>query len=264
MQKLRQLFGASTAPASMQPFSITFPGGDAAKAVRASRTASATSVVEALGLAHPCPTLVIMGGAGKMDSESMRTTRSNLEDGLSRFAEDQHLAVVDGGTTAGVMGLLGFARKRRGFHFPLIGVAPEARVGYPGHDPATKQAELDPNHSHFVLVDGDDFGAESDLLASLGWALSGEGQQPILGIIINGGAIVKQEAHARATGTPRFPLLVMEGSGRFADELASAYHAGASDDPVLQNILLAGTLHVLPMNSSAEGMRRWLKNFFRK
>jgi hypothetical protein len=183
---------------------------------------------------------------------------------LSRFAEEQHVAVVDGGTTAGVMGLLGFARKRRGYHFPLVGVAPEARVEYPGHDPATKQAELDPNHSHFVLVDGEDFGAESDLLASLGWALSGEGQQPILGIVINGGAIVKQEAHARATGTPRFPLLVLEGSGRFADELADAHRAGTSDDPVLRDILLAGTLHVLPMNTSAESMRKWLESFFRK
>jgi hypothetical protein len=57
---------------------------------------------------------------------------------------------------------------------------------------------------------------------------------------------------------------VLEGSGRFADELAAAYHAGASDDPVLQNILLAGTLHVLPMNSSTESVRKWLETFFHK
>jgi hypothetical protein len=267
MQMLRRFLGMSTAPALLEPFSITFPGGETARSVRASRAAPAAAVADALGLAHPCPVLVIMGGAGKMDSESMKTTRSNIEDGLSRFAEEQQVAIVDGGTTAGVMGLLGFARKRRGYHFPLIGVAPEARVEYPGHNPPTKQAELDPNHSHFVLVDGDDFGAESDLLASLGWALategrSGEGQRPILGIVINGGAIVKQEAHARATGTPRFPLLVLEGSGRFADELAAVQRVGASDDPVLQNILLKGTLHVLPMNTSAESMRKWLESFF--
>jgi hypothetical protein len=84
----------------------------------------------------------------------------------------------------------------------------------------------------------------------------------ILGVIINGGEIVKQEAHARATGTPRFPLLTLDGSGRFADELATAYRAGTSSDPVLQEILQKGSIYVLPSNTSADNLRNWLENFF--
>jgi hypothetical protein len=191
----------------------------------------------------------------------MRTTRSSIEDGLSRFAEEHNVVIVDGGTTAGVMGLLGFARQRRKYHFPLVGVAPEARVEYPGHTPPSVQAELDPNHSHFALVDGEDFGVESDLLAALGWAVADQGRTPILGVVINGGDIVKQEAHARATGTLRFPLLTLDGSGRFADELAAAARAGTSDDPMLRDTVQHGNVHVLPVNSSADSLRKWLENF---
>jgi hypothetical protein len=263
MDQLRRLFGKSTAPA-LPRFSIQFPNDHTAQAVRAPRDANAASALSALGLDKAKPALVIMGGAGKMEAQSMHTTRSNIEDGLSRFAQERGVAIIDGGTTAGVMGLLGFARQRRGYDFPLIGVAPETRVEYPGHHPPTRQAELDPNHSHFVLVEGEDFGAESNLLASLGWTIADEGRQPVLGVVINGGEIVKQEARARATGTPRFPLLVLDGSGRFADELAAAYRAGTSADPVLKDILQKGKIHVIPNNAPAESVRAWLENFFRK
>jgi hypothetical protein len=246
----------------LDSFTIRFNDGKTAQAVKVPQHADPRAVADTLGLPSSRPALVIMGGAAAMDMESLRTTRSSIEDGLSRFAEEQNVVIIDGGTTAGVMGLLGFARQRRHYHFPLVGVAPEARVAYPGHNPPTKQADLDPNHSHFALVEGDEFGAESDLLASLGWTIADEGHQPVLGVIINGGDIVKQEAHARAAGTLRFPLLALDGSGRFADELAAAYRAGRSDDPILQDILRKGTVHVLPANTSADNLRNWLENFF--
>lgn len=259
MQQLRRLFQKRPSR-PLEAFTIEFDDGKSAQAVRTARNEDAASVVSALRLHEARPTLVVMGGAGKMDPESARTTRSSIEDGLSRFAEEHHVAVIDGGTTAGVMGLLGYARQRRGYRFPLIGVAPDARVEYPGHNPPTRQAVLDANHSHFVLVDGDDFGAESDLLAALGWTLAGRGSAPILGIVINGGAIVKNEAHARATSSTRFPLLILEGSGRFADELAAAVRARTSDDPQIRDILRRGTVYVLPITTPAESLRKWLEN----
>ena len=261
MQLLQRLLGLTTAPA-LDAFTIDFGDGKTAYAVRLPRNASASAAADALRLPQPRPALVIMGGAGEMNPEMMRTTRSSIEDGLSRFAEEHNVVIVDGGTTAGVMGLLGFSRQRRNYNFPLVGVAPEVRVAYPGHNPPTRQGDLDPNHSHFVLVEGEDFGAESDLLAGLGWAIADAGREMILGVIINGGEIVKQEAHARATGTPRFPLLTLDGSGRFADELATAYRAGTSSDPVLQEILQKGSIYVLPSNTSADNLRNWLENFF--
>src|SRR5690606_14824240 len=263
MQQLRRLLGLETETApSLDTFTIAFPDDKTALAVRLSRNANPKAAVEALRLPHPRPVLVIMGGASDMNPEEMRTTRSSIEDGLSRFAEEHNVVIVDGGTTAGVMGLLGFSRHRRHYHFPLVGVAPEARVAYPGHNPPTRLGDLDPNHAHFALVEGEDFGAESNLLAGIGWAIADSGRETVLGVVINGGDIVRQEAHARATGSLRFPLLVLDGSGRFADELAAAYRAGTSSDPLLQDILKKGTIHALPANTSADNLRNWLENFF--
>ena len=146
---------------------------------------------------------------------------------------DHHINLIDGGTTAGAMLLVGVARHRRGYTFPLIGVAPDQVVGYPGHELATKVADLDGFHSHFILTAGTDFGAESETIFNVAYALTGNGDRKRLVIILNGGKIVKQEAYRCATQEPRFPLLVLEGSGRFADELAASRNTG-SDDPQIQ------------------------------
>ena len=81
-------------------------------------------------------------------------------------------------------------------------------------------------------------------------------------IILNGGKIVKQEAYRCATQEPRFPLLVLEGSGRFADELAASRNTG-SDDPQIRAILDQGIVHFLPVRAGADNLYRWLENFFR-
>ena len=62
-----------------------------------------------------------------MDAISLTTTRSLIEDGLARFLNDQHMNMIDGGTTSGAMLLIGVARHRRSYTFPLIGVAPDQK-----------------------------------------------------------------------------------------------------------------------------------------
>jgi hypothetical protein len=245
------------------PFSISFSAqATVPQAVRASQQAEPAQVAAALGLRPGGRAIAVMGGAALMDDDSTRTIRSGLEDGLARFAQEHGVTVVDGGTAAGVMELLGVARARRGYSFPLIGVTVASRVGWPGHAAAGDDpAKLDPFHSHFALVDGEDFGDESDLLAGLTLQVASGGGKA-LGLIINGGAIVKREAHARAAGPLKMPLLVLDASGRFADELAAAVRAGESDDPVLQDILAQGEVHVISAHVGAAGLRQWLEQFF--
>lgn len=249
---------------ALVPFEIPFPGGTAPLAVRVRPSDSPAAVLSALGIVSRGPALAVMGGAGLMDTESMFAARSTIEDGLVAFAAHNNLILVDGGTASGTMALIGVARQRRSHTFPLIGVAPRGRVAYPGFDNPTKDAMLDGFHSHFALVQADAWGGESDMLAGLaaeagqqsGW------RQPVLGVIINGGGIVAREAHARATGPIRFPLLVMEGSGRFADELATAWKAGRSDKPEVQAILDQGEVYVQSINGEPERLRNWLGSFF--
>jgi hypothetical protein len=181
---------------------------------------------------------------------------------LAKFLHERGVSLIDGGTSSGVMALIGLARERRSYTFPLIGVTPERMIGYPGYDNPNKQGDLDAFHSHFVLVDGDAFGAESEMILSLADALSGHGQRKALGLIVNGGEIVRSEAHLASVGDPRFPLLILEGSGRFADELAAAHQAGSSDHPKVRDILDKGKLNFIPVKAGAENLRAWLDNFF--
>ncbi len=246
----------------LEAFPISFPNGSTPRAVRVAEDTDPDRIIHALQLSTPTPTIFLSGGAGMMDAISLTTTRSLVEDGLVRFLNDQRISLIDGGTTTGAMLLIGVARHRRSYTFPLIGVAPDQVVSYPGHDPATKLADLDGYHSHFILTAGADFGAESETIFNVAYALTGNGDRKRLVIVLNGGGIVKQEAYRCATREPRFPLLVMEGSGRFADELAESRKTG-SDDPQIRAILDQGIVHFLPVKAGADNLYRWLENFFR-
>ena len=246
--------------ATLEVFSIRFPNNRTAQAVRVPRSVNPQSIIQALHLPNPAPTIFISGGAASMDLNSMAGTRSTIEDGLARFLNERQVNLIDGGTATGVMMLVGIARQRRSYTFPLIGVAPEKTISYPGFNP-DKNADLDAFHTHFVLVDGDEFGAESDLILDLAYALTGKGVKKRLVMIVNGGEIVKKEAHLCSTHEPRFPLLVLEGTGRFADELADSRKNGSSD-PMIQDILNQGIVHFISIKAGADNLYRWLQNFF--
>lgn len=244
-----------------EAFTIAFSAqATAPRAVQVPREADPAQIAAMLGLKPGGRAIAVMGGAALMTGDSTRTIRSGLEDGLAQFAQDYEVTVVDGGTAAGVMELLGAARARRSLTFPLVGVTVASRTAWPGHDADSEAAPLDPYHSHFVLTEGDDFGDESDLLAGLALTVARDGGRA-LGLIINGGAIVRREAHARANGPLKMPLLVLDDSGRFADELAEAVRSGSSD-PELQEIVEQGEVHVLSAHVGAKGLRKWLEDYF--
>ncbi len=260
MEWIRRLLGEKSSR-DVEAFTIAFPGNPPRRAVRAPNHADPRAVIRALALPRPTPTIFISGGAGAMSAEAVGALRSIIEDGLAPFASERQISLIDGGTSSGTMALIGSARQRRGYDFPLIGVAPERMVIYPGRELSIQGVELDAGHSHFVLTDGDQFGAESELILRLAAALSESGARKRLTMVINGGEVVKREAQRCATRKPRFPLLVLEGSGRFADELAASRKRGSSD-PLIRDILDKGIVHFLPVSAGAENLYRWLENFF--
>ncbi|MDZ4767491.1 MAG: hypothetical protein SGJ24_00045 [Chloroflexota bacterium] len=263
---IKRLFGSTQDDylpvTALEKMTLTFPNGQAPIAVRVHTPVNPQSIINALDLSTPTPAFFVSGGAGAMNTESMMSSRATLEDGLARFLHDHQVTLLDGGTATGVMQLIGLARQRRGYTFPLIGVAPDQVVWLPGRERTEAQlADLDAFHSHFVLTDGDDFGTESETLIHLTYALCGRGIRPRLCIVVNGGQIVKREVHRMATQEPRFPILVLDGSGRFADELADAFRAKTSEDPLIQEILDKGNVHFLHIKAGAGPVRSWLENY---
>jgi hypothetical protein len=259
MDFFKRILNSDKGTATLASFPIHFSNGKTALAVRVPQNADPQAVIAALSLDRPVPTIFVSGGARQMDTDSMSGTRSSIEDGLARFLNERHVTMIDGGTSSGVMLLVGLARARRNYTFPLVGITPDKWVTYPGSPNNDEFADLDAFHSHFVLTDGDHFGSESELILNLVTTLSGA--KKCLVMIVNGGDIVKNEAHLCATRNPRLPMLVLEGSGRFADELAEARKSGSSD-PLIRDILKLGMVHFIPVKAGPDTLYRWLQNFF--
>ncbi len=258
---LKRLLGNRAESTPLASFSIQFAQDQTRLAVRVPLHADANAIIQALELPHPTPTIVISGGAGLMDTGLLNLNRTVIDDGLARFLDKRSVSLLDGGTSVGAMLLIGVARHRRGYTFPLVGIAPEQLVAYPGSAHPAAQAALDANHTHFVLTNGEHFGAESETIIHLAYALSGSGAKKRLVMIVNGGEVVKHEAHRVSTQNPRFPLLVLEGSGRFADELAASRKTGSSD-PLIQDILKHGDVYFISTKAGADNLYHWLENFF--
>lgn len=196
---------------------IRFPNGKRARLIETQPTVSINALREWLELPVPRFAIVMHLGALKLDHPMRQRMRNFLKDSVVRFAQDNQAVVVDGGTNAGVMQLMGSAYKALNATFPLIGVTVKNSVTYPGGPgPAKGRWRLNDAHTHFVLVEGNHFGAESQLLVGMARMAGPAG----LAIVMSGGDIVRQEIemHARL-GTP---IIVIKGTGRYADRLARA------------------------------------------
>lgn len=185
-----------------------------AKAVRVSHDTPAPRIADALRLAHPVPTLQLSTGAGLMSPEASARL-GPLFDALAGYALRQKMTVIDGGTRAGGMALMGASLARLGYLLPHIGVLPANAPS--SADGMTAETLIDPNHTHFVLLEDDRWGGEVPLMSALTSYLS---QGDAVTVLINGGMIAQQEilqslAHHR-------PVIVVSGTGRLADTLAEA------------------------------------------
>lgn len=200
---------------------LTFANGQQARALRLAPQQSPAEALNAMGLFPPRPTLVIIGGASLMSPESLQQLQTVFDQVLAPLAKDLNLMVIDGGTDAGVIHMMGQARRAVGGGFQLVGVVPQGKAKLPS-DPVADQDgarhDLEPNHTHFFLIPGANWGNESPWLADLASLVSV--QQPSLTILINGGQVSFTDLQANlATGRR---VVVLSGSGRLADSVAMA------------------------------------------
>jgi hypothetical protein len=268
MDLLKLLFGHRDDPSGLnsdptyyEPFTIQFENGHTAVAVRSPIHGDRAKVAEALDLGELNTACFISGGAGGMSPQEMERTRPLIEDGLARFAEEYAVAIIDGGTDSGVMKMVGDVRQARGYHFPLIGIAPIGAVQFPGYT-NEKGYPINSGHSHFVFTDGAEFGSESEMIARLPHAIAGGGQ--VFGIIINGGEIVRQETYDRAMSPDvAVPLLVMAGSGRFSDILARSLRGEPTEDDKVRGILQKSDVRLIAVEYGPGPLYAELKRFLR-
>ena len=205
--------------------------------------------------------VVLSGGASRMSEDHQRQLLAMFE-ALSLIATGgRRIAVGDGGTQAGIMEAAGHARRKSGNAFPLIGVAPLREIPPRGKTP------LDPNHSHVVAVDNpsvsaqDSWGSETDTMYWL-FAKLAEGR-PSVAIVANGGGITLTEVESNVRAGR--PVILIEGSGRAADALASLLRRTQVSDAEVVNLRERAEqmglaqrpelFRIVPMKAGAPGLR---------
>ncbi len=217
--------------------------------VTAAPDARGEDLVAALGLPAPRGTVVVNGTAGALDAGLAERLSDLLgDDGLAGLARRDGLTLVTGGTDAGIFSILG--RAMVGSPACLVGVAPRSLVTLLGH-PDGHRVPLEPNHTHYVLVDGDAWGDETPALLALAGAL--HRLAPAVAVVVGGGPVTCKEAlgHVRAGR----PLVVVAGSGRIADELADAAAGGrAATGADIREIVAGGHITVCPVSAGGPGL----------
>jgi hypothetical protein len=239
------------------PYRISFPNGESAVAIRVATDCDPNLVLRAFRFSHLYPAIFISGGAGGMSEEDIHRIHHIMAE-VARFAQEQGACIVDGGTESGVMQMIGDARLQAKHTFPLIGVAPIHKIAYPGFANPEEEAQLEDSHTHFVLVDGDDWGDESAVILRLTRTISGKGKLPALGILINGGRVALHDVYMASTAELKLPMLILEGSGRAADEISTAFRTGRTQRDILKAILAGGDIELVAADEGPGAIRQKL------
>lgn len=242
-------------------FTIKFPNGNTARAIRAKPHEHPAFLLRTLGFNPPQPILFISGGASGMSDYDKQQTERMME-AVALFAEQNGITVIDGGTESGIMKMCGDIRIRNKYQFPLLGVSPLGLVSFPDYPNPKAQAELEDGHTHFVLVEGDEWGAESEMIINLTMTMSGAGtttRKPAVGILINGGKIAMQEIYLATTRDKhKLPIIVLDGSGRAADEISTAFRTGRVTQTILKAILRGGDIQLVGTREGPDAIRQKL------
>lgn len=162
-----------------------------------------------LQIPHPNTVIVLVGGAGGIGFWDKFPMRKAIKI-IARLAEETGSVVVDGGTQAGIMTEIGKQRQQNKFSFPLIGVVFDSLLMK--EDP---KSVLDPNHTHFFLIPGKDWGDESAWISKIATAIAGD--QRSMTILVNGGNISRSDVQYSLLENRT--AVVMRGTGRMADEI---------------------------------------------
>jgi TRPM family ion channel/conflict system pore-forming effector with SLATT domain/uncharacterized protein DUF4231 len=196
--------------------------------------------------------VLVCGGAETLEARHTARLRQLLGRGVARAAAQMTAVIVDGGTRAGVMEVMGLAVADGGHKTPLIGVAPQGQVDPTGTD--ALRAALDPNHSHIVLAPERDWGGERELLFSLVTAVAGN--KPVVVVAAGGGELTLAEVLQAVRH--RWPVILIEGVGGVTDELAALarQRPATIDEPARAEIADEGELSIFPLGGAPDALAR--------
>lgn len=170
-----------------------------------------------LNLVQSQPVLILVGGAAGIARQHEIVIEKTIFH-LAGLSEKMQWLVLDGATHAGIIALMGKARASGAHAFALLGVAVETLVSLPGASSNPAGFPLNPNHTHFLLVPGREWGDESPWIMATAKSIACD--RPCVTILLNGGEISRMDVEYSIQAG--IPVVIVQGTGRLANELASA------------------------------------------
>lgn len=220
---------------------------------KADNNDSAENIISTLQLrlSKPKSIILIFGGAsGNLDtSDTSITILHQILDDVLQYALDNDAIIIDGGTKSGIMEIVGQrANQIEQSKKPIIiGVAPAGLISLSkstnqedndknndDNDGENDKVLLDPNHSHFVLVEGDSWGDETIKLFEIASALFTTDGIPIVALLAGGGRTSQKEILFCIN--QNWPIIVIEKTGYLADEITSYKNQKQTFDKISSNI----------------------------
>jgi truncated hemoglobin YjbI len=276
---LQNLKYPTNMPIDIRKELIRFPNNNVASAVFPLIEHHPDEIVAALNLRPFKAVMLLIGGAANMDEKAKPMLAQLFARGIARAAIDAQAVIVDGGTQTGVMSLMGEAIAGRDDTTDLVGVSPFGKIALPGIP--EEGTPLEPNHTHFVLVEGYEWGSETSTMFGLVRSLSSNKPKliseeppagklttvtagisllrpkkikprdarplPVVTILAGGGNIARNEVLQVVRN--KMPMIVIKGSGGLADTISTAWENRGSlpEDPVMAEIIADGKIstHVL-------------------
>jgi hypothetical protein len=219
-----------------EAFAVDFPNNRSATAVRVNSMDELPRACRVLNLTSG-PTVSLIGGADGLTGSALDRLRVLFVETIAPLVQEAGARVVDGATDAGVVQLIGQARGELALSFPLIGVAAIGNVAMPGEGHGPDAVELEPNHSHFLLIAGEGWGEESPWIARLASALAAGDVS--LTLLVNGGEI--SWADVSASIAENRSVVAVTGTGGTADAVA-AHLLGTKADKRVEPLASSGLL----------------------
>lgn len=231
-------------PTMQLGFQLASPSGTVTSVLTVETQDNLTMAVEELGLPTSRRCLVVIGGASKIGQRDFERLEFLFTEVLAPLAQKLNMVVIDGGTDAGVMRLMGNARTHIKGTFPLVGVAPKGLVSLPNqpcnHPDVTP---IEPQHTHCLLIPGSNWGDESPWIARLASVIARD--SPSVTVLVNGGGVTWKDA-ACSIGENR-PIVIISGSGRTADIIAAAMRGESIEDERAMPLVASGLLQAVDM-----------------
>jgi TRPM family ion channel len=232
----------------MNKWEIHFPNGNRAQAVSCPIGTPSVDLLSSLDIQQPRSLIMITGGASGMSEDLNSQLAQLFTHGIAYVASSVGAIIIDGGSQAGVMKMIGLGVKEYPSGLPLLGISAAGRSPYPGKRGDQMGTPLDPNHSHFILVETDKRGGETETMYELAALLSRT--CPSVAVLVNGGPITVEEVVYNVRQGR--PIIVIEGSGRFADKIARLQQEGLFplSDQRMAEIVTHGNFHFFPINGT--------------